>query len=138
MQNKAIEVAGTTNNNKEEELFNTHKELCEALNMDEAPKEKSWQSYRSISYNYMLNVSFERIYWLFLCFLHSIYFIKKKGKSNPLAVLLNFCCLSSIPDENCGRSKFRFGRELCVSYAIIAYLSYFVSCLTFCASFVRD
>lgn len=58
MQNKAIEVAGSTNNNKEEELFNAHKELCEALNMDEATKEKSWQSYKSISYNYMLNVSF--------------------------------------------------------------------------------
>lgn len=70
MQNKAIEAASSNNNNKEEELFNTHKELCEALNMDEATKERSWQSYRSISYNYMLNVSCIRIFWLFFASLH--------------------------------------------------------------------
>lgn len=66
MQNKAIEAAGSNNNNREEELFEKHKELCEALNMDEETKEKSWQSYRSISFNYMLNVSLI-IFWLFLC-----------------------------------------------------------------------
>lgn len=67
MQNKAIEAQGQgSNNNKEEELYDNHKELCEALNMDEATKEKSWQSYRSISYNYTLNVNnLMFFFWLF-------------------------------------------------------------------------
>lgn len=55
MQNKSIEGNGSQNC-REEELYAIHKRLCEDLNMDQTATEKSWQSYRSISYNYTLNV----------------------------------------------------------------------------------
>lgn len=119
MQNKAIEgQQSSNNNNKEEELFNTHKELCEALNMDEATKEKSWQSYKSISYNYMLNVGIS-CFFVVNSQLINVFFV---GQSKSLAMLLDFPRLPAIADENCGRSEFHGGRELCVSYAIVAYL----------------
>uniref|UniRef100_A0A336M5G2 CSON004352 protein n=1 Tax=Culicoides sonorensis TaxID=179676 RepID=A0A336M5G2_CULSO len=64
MQNKAIESSSHNNNKdvREEDLYRTHKELCGELNMDEGAKERSWQSYRSISYNYTLNGN--QTHWL--------------------------------------------------------------------------
>lgn len=94
MQNKSIEGNGGSGsqNCREEELYAIHKRLCEDLNMDMTATEKSWQSYRSISYNYTLNV---RIFLvgMFLKFLELNFYFFRTGKSKSLAMLCDFCGL---------------------------------------------